>query len=292
MMNNVEHISASAALRARRCLTALLILLLSACHSATELPPAGPQYDGQSPFPLRQAQAPTGSHFLLRTRALDPDARERAIAAQILNGNVPRQIRQLVPLPLTFGEHSAIIYVVPDYLAIGADDDYVVMPMRPQTAMHIARHFGYLLPTRKLVDDIYRHAAVRLPPAPIRAGPQMRSNDYYRRHNRLINKQLAGQAPFSTLIAGHKKDVVLTPQLADQPDRVAIYGWHRGEDDPIQPLSLYHGADYVDYSHGVRLISRRATLNGRQVDLATVFTDPELNPLVSDEGKLPASSYL
>jgi len=291
-MNNDEHLNISAAQRARRCLMALLMALLGACHSVKELPLATPQYDGQSPFPLRQAQALTGSGFLLRTGDLNPDARERAIATEILNGNVPRQMRQLVPLTLTFGEHSAIIFVVPDYLAIGADDDYVVMPMRPQTAMHIARHFGYLLPTRKLVDDIYRHAAVRLQPAPMRAGPHMRSNDYYRRHNRLIKKQLVGQAPSTTLIAGHKKDVVLTPQLADRPDRVAIYGWHRGEEDPIQPLSLYHGANYVDYSHGVRLISRRATVDGRQVDLATVFTDPELNPLVSDEGKLPASSYL
>ena len=44
------------------------------------------------------------------------------------------------------------IEVMPDYLAVGSDDDFVRMPMRPQTAQQIADAFGCVLPTRKIVD--------------------------------------------------------------------------------------------------------------------------------------------
>lgn len=42
--------------------------------------------------------------------------------------------------------------------------------------------------------------------------------------------------PFGTLVAGRKKDGVITPRLETAADRVAIYGWHRLEGTAIQPL--------------------------------------------------------
>ena len=39
-------------------------------------------------------------------------------------------------------EHSATIDVMPDYLAIGGDPDFVRVPMTPMTAAHIADAFG------------------------------------------------------------------------------------------------------------------------------------------------------
>jgi hypothetical protein len=54
---------------------------------------------------------------------------------------------------------------------------------------------------------------------------------------------------------------------------------------PIQPASTVHSWDYgPDYSHLVRLIKRRARLDGEYVDLHDVFADPKLSVLVSDEG--------
>ena len=64
----------------------------------------------------------------------------------------------------------------------------------------------------------------------------MRSSDYYLHHQRLIEEQLAGH-PRGELVAGHKKDLVLTNRLWWRRDRVAIYGWHQGRGQPIQPLS-------------------------------------------------------
>lgn len=244
------------------------------------------------PFAQRQSSALTGSEFLRKTDGLSWADRERAILAQIRAGNVPSHIRALVPVQIAHGEHRATIFVVPDYLAIGSDDDYVIIPMAPRTAMKIAREYSYILPSRKMVDDIYQHSTVHLTPEPMRPGPAMTSNAYYAEHDDRIKAQLPDDNGAHPLIAGHKKDVVVTPKLQAQPGKLAIYGWHRAEGDPIQPLSLYHGVEYVDYSHGARLISRVAMVNGKWVDLTRIYSDPELNPLISDEGALPTQSYL
>ena len=244
------------------------------------------------PFPARAANALTGSEFLARTSTMNAAEREQAIMAEITAGNVPDHIRALVPVELSYGEHRATIFVVPDYLAIGANEDYVIIPMMPRTAMHIAREFGYTLPTRKMVDDIHHGSSVQLTPVPMHPGGGMTSNAYYEEHDCRIKLQLPPQSGEPALIAGHKKDVVLTPRLLRQPDRVAIYGWHYPSGRRIQPLSLVHEVDYVDYSHGARLISRLAIVDGEPVDLAMVFGDKQLSPLVSDEGAVPIQSYL
>ena len=55
---------------------------------------------------------------------------------------------------------------------------------------------------------------------------------------------------------------------------------------PIQPLSTVHGARYADYSHGVRLVSAVAFVNGRPRSLLDVLQDPWLAGIVSDEGPI------
>ena len=36
----------------------------------------------------------------------------------------------------------------------------------------------------------------------------------------------AGGTP-GTLVSGHKKDVVISPRLTTNPEKLAIYGWHQ-----------------------------------------------------------------
>jgi hypothetical protein len=45
-----------------------------------------------------------------------------------------------------------------------------------------------------------------------------------------------------------------------------------------------HGAGYADYSHGIRLVSRTAYLDGRAVDLRELLASPRYAALLSDEG--------
>jgi hypothetical protein len=121
----------------------------------------------------------------------------------------------------------------------------------------------------------------------------MRSIDYFRLHNAMVSRQRALiDSPRDTLMAGHKKDLVMSTRLWSQPDRVAIYGWHRGLDAPIQPLSTVHGARYADYSHGVRLVSTVVFVNDAPRSIFDVLADQNLAPLLSDEGPLHHIAWL
>jgi hypothetical protein len=91
-------------------------------------------------------------------------------------------------------------------------------------------------------------------------------------------------AALGELIAGDKKDLVLTNRLRTHLDRVAIYGWHTDNGKPIQSLSTVHGWRYADYSHGARLISTRVFVDGISRSIFDVIQDNRLAPMLSDEG--------
>jgi hypothetical protein len=87
------------------------------------------------------------------------------------------------------------------------------------------------------------------------------------------------------LIAGIKKDVVLSGGLSryPKPGHEAIYGWHKPDGTPIQPLYLGHINWWVDYSHGIRMIYRKIKVNGKVMDYTEVLADPVLKRLLCDE---------
>lgn len=236
------------------------------------------------------APAASGSRFLAETAKLSRPQREAAILKAAEAGMIPPELKAFKPVHTTWKgpdgkTHTGQYFVTPDYLMIGSGDDAVRMPMSPLTAQKVADQWGAVLPTRKMVDQIYQQAQVKLTPKPQAPGPQMMSNDYYRRHDATIDQQLADQ-PSGQLVAGHKKDVVLSNKLVKQPEQVAIYGWHQPSGKAIQPLSTKHENGYADYSHGVRLVARTMIVDGQPMDIQTVMTSPDLHGLVSDEGPL------
>jgi len=259
----------------------------SACASASA-PPSGA-------FRPR-SMTETGSAFIARIRDLPLDKREAAIVAAITSDNVPDFLRKAAEVRVTArgkdGKlHEAVIPVLPDYLAVGTECDFVRVPLSPLAAQRIADTLGFSLPTRKLVDDIYGQADVKLTPKPLPPiGMKMMTVDYFDRHNATIAGQLGGTPP-AGLVAGHKKDVILSNAVAQHPDRVIIYGWHQPGGKAIQPLSWIHENTYSDYSHGVRLVGKTITVDGQPRPLAEVLADPDLAPLVSDEGPIRTARY-
>ena len=224
--------------------------------------------------------------------------RDLAIRRELMAGNVPSFLRHLQPVTLSTksagGETVRLtLCVLADYLSLGDDADFLLVPMSLDTALSVAASLGFTLPTRRMVNIIYQQSAVRLTPQPLPAGDRMRSMDYYVLHNAMVQQQrnAAGAAP-GVLTAGHKKDLVLSARLWRQPGRVAIYGWHRGVDAPIQTLSTVHGASYADYSHGVRLVSAVVFVNDLQRSIFDVLADALLAPLLSDEGPLAQAAEL
>jgi len=239
------------------------------------------------------SEPPTGTAFIGQVQALDRAARESAITAELQRGNLPAFLKRLVPLRLAARDtsgvlHRATIRVMPDVLAIGSERDFVRMPMTPLTAQAFCDASGFALPTRKLVDDVWQKAQRRVWPQPL--VDQRESPATFLRHHRLIEEQLQGTRR-GALVAGHKKDVVVTNRLREQPRRLAIFGWHKPTGEAIQPLSIVHGEGYVDYSHGIRPLSRRIEVDGRARDYYEVLKDPLLHVLLSDEGPIDKSRY-
>jgi hypothetical protein len=221
--------------------------------------------------------------------------REFNILDAILNNNIPDFLRVFVPVTIN-NNHNCITYLVmPDYLSIGTDCDYVRMPMNPLTAQKIANKFNCTLPTRKMVNDIWKFSPNKLNPLPW--GPpydrSMMSTNRISIHNARIQNQLKNKNP-KLLTSGHKKDVVLTNKLHpnNHKKRVAIYGWIQINGKPIQGLNpVSHEDTYADYSHGIRLINNQVVVDNKPMHILDVFKDTKLSALISDEGVLKFTSY-
>ncbi len=267
------------------------VVALAAMSLAASVPGASEGQGSDAPWPdripARPADARTGSRFAEDTK--DHSGRERQEAAifEITRGNIPDFLRALKPVRiegrLADGrDATATIWVMPDYLAIGSNEDFLRIPLTMPSATTVANAFGFSLPTRKIVDAIHAQSDFRFEPIPMPPGPKMRSSEYYLRHQRLTEEQRAGR-PLGELVAGHKKDVVLTTRLRRYLDRIAIYGWQRRDGEPIQPLSKVHGENYADYSHGIRLVWATVWIDGAAHPFYDVLKDPNLAPLLTHE---------
>ncbi|MCB9780182.1 MAG: hypothetical protein H6742_16565 [Alphaproteobacteria bacterium] len=248
------------------------------------------------PLGERAIGAPTGSAFARQVTALSDHERYAAAVEQVLAGNVPAFLRPLTPVVLDapddhLGPRQATVFVTPDYVSIGSQRDFLRVPLDLDGAAHVADALELALPTPRIVDAVYRAAATRLEPAPMPPTAAMRSMPYVVEHQRLVEAE-RGSLPILPLLAGHKKDLVLTNRLRDMPDRVAIYGWHRTSGEPIQPLSLVHGHGYADYSHGVRLVHRMVLVDGQAMDYFDALADHTVAPLLTREGRLDGAQEL
>jgi hypothetical protein len=249
-------------------------------------------------IPPRPSGGMSGSEFVRGISGLHGAQREQLILDQLRQGNLPDFLRKLASVHLSQmsgdgGTTTVTLFVMPDYLSIGSNQDFIRIPMGLHAATAIADQFDFILPTRKIVDAIFSQSAFTLKPEPLPAGVQMRSTAYYMMHNKMIRDQrLALGCSVGELISGHKKDIVMTNRMAGKRGRVAIYGWHRPSGVPIQPLSLVHGSNYADYSHGVRLISTTALINGQACSIWKILEDPALAGMLSDEGAIREARQL
>ena len=235
--------------------------------------------------PARNASALTGTEFYVQSAGFKWQSRDSLALKEVLAGNIPSFLKKLVAVHTSIKDPSgktikATYYVSPDYLSIGSDDDWVRINITPMAAQKIADSFYCFLPTRKMVDDIYKAAAIKLEPVPMYAFRDSTPTMY---HHHLI---VEGQRKLRKgLIAGIQKDVVISGKILQdgKPDRVAIYGWHKLDGKPIQPLYTGHINWWVDYSQCIRLIYRTISVNGRPMDYIDVLKDKVLKKLLCDE---------
>ncbi|MBL7180682.1 MAG: hypothetical protein ISS65_10815 [Desulfobacterales bacterium] len=241
-------------------------------------------------IPERPRDAITGLQFARETTGMTGEEQQSKALGELRRGNIPDFLRKLKPVHFNYrkprGEMiTAIIWATPDYVAIGSDEDFLRIPLTYPSAVAVAEAFECVLPTPKMVDAIYEQSTCHLEPDPLPPGPMMRSSEYFLKHREMIRnqRQQAGCA-LGELVSGHKKDVVITNRLNRKPGRIAIYGWHTKNGEPIQPLSIFHGKNYADYSHGLRLIYKTVWINGKPRSLLEVLQDPRVAPVLTDEG--------
>jgi len=214
--------------------------------------------------PLLKGSGITGNDFYHQASAMKWKERDSFAVKEILAGNIPSFLRKFEKIKVSILDSatgktiSAEYFVSPDYLSIGTDDEWARINITPLAAQKIADSFNCFLPTRKMVDDIYKAAKVKLEPVPMYAFRDSTPTMWH--HHLIIEGQRKGR---KGLIAGIKKDVVISGKISRHPvpiaigtERVAIYGWHKLDGNPIQQLYTGHIYWWVDYSQSIRLAYR------------------------------------
>jgi hypothetical protein len=255
-------------------LPVIIAIVLSSCSTYRSMP-----------FPSPTQTSISGSEFYKQAAAYNWQQRDSLAVQEILGGSIPSFLKKFVPVTVTITDStgkklSATYYVAPDYLSIGNNNDWCRIPLTPMAAQKIADSLDCFLPTRKMADDIYKAASVKPEPVPMFAFRD--STPTFYQHHLIIEGQRKQR---SGLIAGIKKDVVISGILTRgaKMQRVAIYGWHKTDGKPIQPLYAGHVNWYVDYSHGIRLVYRKIRIGNKWMDYTDILSDAKLSKLLCDE---------
>ena len=228
-----------------------------------------------------------GTDFVNKVSSLSVQKREEVIFDAVLAGEYVKW--EWKPITCIAGAFRGTFYAAADYFSIGEPDDFIRMPLTPRLAQKIADHFGWSLPTKLMVNHIWNIADLRadpilgLPPF----DESMQTIERFKWHHAAIEARLNKSNPQrdGLLIAGHKKDVVLSNDLV--PGKVAIYGWHRLDGRVIQGLNTTsHNDLYADYSHGIRFIRGDMDVNGTSMEVQDVFASSMFSSLLSNEGIL------
>lgn len=250
-------------------------------------------------LPPRPANAPNATQFTNIITSLSRDEREQWIYAQVISGNVPSWLRTLKSINVTAPGHTATYHVTPEYFAIGSDTDYFLMPMTPLLAQRLGDRLGYSLPTRKMVNQIWTNAAVKLSPSTIPADPDMITVPYFAQHNAAVRAQrnaTTNANPLGALVGGDKKDVIISARIYTNfaspsiTKTVVIYGWHYTSGSPIQNIYNGHEETYADYSHGIRFVQMNLTVDGSPNTATNVLTSATLCALLSDDSTTEGST--
>jgi hypothetical protein len=217
------------------------------------------------------------------------DGREQLLMELLEGGNIPEYNISMTEVTVEEKGNKLRYQVSNDYLSFGTRGDAVRMPMLRKNVLPWMRKNKYLLPTRKMVNQIWDQAGAKVLfegwGAPYDT-QHMTMLERYWGHNKAINdrlgdEQLAALRNGDVLFAGGKKDIISS--WVQKPDKIVIYGGPLEGGGVVQPLMGDHGWYWIDYSQCFRLVADRAFLNENEVSVEELLRDPAYSYLVNDE---------
>ena len=141
-------------------------------------------------LPPRPSPAPGATALFESVAEMPLEEREDVFVREVLRGNVPDGLRRWQPVRLSGmvdGRRvEATIWVLPDYVAVGSNQDHALVPLTPASAMEIGDSVGAVLPTPTMVDAVWDQAAIRLGPDSIPPSPAMTTVPVFWDHDRLV----------------------------------------------------------------------------------------------------------
>lgn len=158
-----------------------------------------------------RASTLTGSAYYRTAAAYGWEQRDSLSREAILSGNMPEFLRRFKTIhvqatdSLTGKSIRLTYWVAPDYLSVGSSTDWARIHITPKTAQRIADSLHCFLPTRKMVDQIYHSAKVKLEPVPMYAFRD--STPTFWQHHLIVEGERKGQKDSSR---GSKK-ILFTP---------------------------------------------------------------------------------
>jgi hypothetical protein len=221
------------------------------------------------------------------------EEREQAICEFFEAGQCPMWLRQWVEIPVAADGLSGAFYVMPDFLCLGTDDDYVYTPLGAINAERALRRFKAVLPTQRMVSLVYAMSKKQVAQP---WGPpydnSMKLTERWAVQTRKAAKGIkASGAHNGDLVEGHFKNVIVSPRtVTSHGTDLSFFGWYDGRGRPIQGDSGAHGSSYCDYSHGVRAVLSNVVVGDRMTSLPEALADEHAYKLFS-EVRLEVSSY-
>jgi len=226
-----------------------------------------------------------------------PD-RENAILDYVSQGHYEASFSTVTS---TYNEHTAEFQVFSDALKI----EGVRVNVTAETQQKIADMTGCLLLTPKLADLMWIQRTVKLNPHPRQITS---STAAMIEHSGKIDADLVSLGNPTGLLGTVGKHWVIDNDLLVKTGKAMNYGWHfegasyqgiKGEavaslaKGPngqylrlIQGRGTAHDMHHSDYSQVCVLVARSCRVDGEDMDLIALLSDPALAPLASHQGVL------
>lgn len=212
-------------------------------------------------------------------------AREDALYYLYKAGQYPMWLRRWVEFNVKEGNDTGTFYVLPDFLCVGTDDDYVYTPMGALGAERVlSKVMSAMLPTHKMVEIIYGSSIkqVAQPWGPPYDATMTSTSRWAVQTERVRKKMQNNYDLPGGVVEGHFKNVIVSERvMARDGVDLGFFGWYKSDGKPIQLDSLAHGACYCDYSHGVRAVLDIVVVNGNFMPLKDALCSPKAWKLFS-----------